>query len=107
MLQKDIAIGGEYLTRVSGALVRVRVLRVDDRPDWLSGRAQTRYVVARVDTGKALDKHRHASALHKPVLDPFEAETIRAFRTGVLPKPDAEARLLSYYFVRTINGATP
>lgn len=68
MRTDDVKIGGEYLTRVSGDLVRVRVVR-----ETLVGRPPRRrraFVVRRVetdlDTGNTLPKPRTAAAL-RPV----------------------------------------
>jgi hypothetical protein len=55
--QDDVKIGGEYLTRVGQALVRVEVLNSADR----SGRK--RYCCRRVDNKQILPKYRTAAAL--------------------------------------------
>lgn len=49
MKQAEIEVGGEYLTRISGALVRVKVLAELDRSDVRAGvvRKKTRFSNAR------------------------------------------------------------
>ena len=56
----DVEIGNAYLTRVSGALVKVVVTQ---RVEPTSFSKTARFHVRREDDGKALDKSRTASAL--------------------------------------------
>lgn len=58
MKQADVFVGGRYVTRVSGALVVVTVVRAT--VDYWSKR--TAFVV-RTDEGRELPKPRHAQAL--------------------------------------------
>lgn len=62
----DIKVGEVYYTRISGEMVRVRVVRIVEKEvgRWGSGKYQRRAVVKRIDNGKELPKVRAASALH-------------------------------------------
>lgn len=72
MKQKDVKIGGEYLTKVSGARVKVRV----KHEITAAGRAgKMAYRLVRVDTGAELPKARTASALH-PIPEPKAVRTV-------------------------------
>lgn len=105
MLQKEIEVGGEYLTRVSGALVRVRVLHAVERESW-SARQQTltRFKVARVDNGETLPKVRTASALHRPAYDRDEIDLIRAVKSAPgYQKGDASNALIAFRFINAVN----
>lgn len=84
----DVKIGETYLTKVSGAPVRVVVVqRVE--PTVFSKMA--RFRVRRVDNGRVLDKSRAASALRPlPVQDPVVAALIAGAKAA--RQLDAEGR---------------
>lgn len=67
MRKDQIAIGGTYLTRVSGELVRVRVQGLSARYSWGregQHRESDGFRCVRVDNGQPLPKVRTAAALH-------------------------------------------
>lgn len=71
MLQKNVVIGGEYLTYIGKELRRVRVDREVKRTSWghRSGDRQvTRFICTELRTGKQLPKPRSSSSL-RPVND--------------------------------------
>lgn len=112
MKQAEIEVGGEYLTRISGALVRVRVVAQVIRGSRFAGSLHSqgpqlkRFVVARVDTGATLPKVRPASALHKPALDPFEASLRRELKADPTRKPELQAQWIVYRFLKAIGCPT-
>lgn len=61
MKAKDIKVGGEYFTYVSGERVLVRVVYDRKKPPYLH---RGRYQVERVDNNKLLTKWRSPQALH-------------------------------------------
>lgn len=61
MKAKDIKVGGEYYTYVSGQRILVRVVRDRGRPGPYQ---RGRYQVERVDNNKLLTKWRSSQALH-------------------------------------------
>jgi hypothetical protein len=74
MLQAEIKVGGTYRTRISGALVRVVVVRAVESTERCYGatsmlspqyRRKVRFEIRREDTGVILPKHRSAGALHE------------------------------------------
>lgn len=73
MKKKDVKVGGEYLTNVSGSLVRVRVIRAVPPRLKFGGGVQcgesgpSRFRVARVDNGTELPKPRTAAGLYPVV----------------------------------------
>lgn len=77
----DVKIGETYITKVSGALVKVAVVeRIE--PDGRRNK-QARFRVRRVDNGKALDKSRAASALRPlPARDPIAEKLITSMRAA-------------------------
>lgn len=76
MLQKDVKKGLVYVTKVAQERVRVIVIGIDGRDNWLTHRAQTRFICRRLDckgpNGGLLPKHRSAAAL-EPVTPTFIA----------------------------------
>ena len=89
----DVKIGETYLTKVSGALVRVvAVQRIEPDGRW---NKQARFRVRRVDNGRTLDKSRTASAL-RPLPAPLLAPdpTTERLRAGAQSARalDAEGR---------------
>jgi hypothetical protein len=60
MKQVDVKIGEVVLAKIGVAFVRVRVLSTIN----YGSDTRTRFVVARLDTGKTLPKARTAAALH-------------------------------------------
>ena len=64
MLLKDVKIGREYYTRISGELVLVEVVRQQTTTS-RTGRVSTKFVVMRGDNKKVLPKARAAAALHR------------------------------------------
>ncbi len=62
MKQADVKIGGHYLTRCSGALVSVEVLREAETLGRYPGTRRMGYTTRRLDTGRTLTQ-RSAAAL--------------------------------------------
>ena len=64
VLIKDVEVGQQVWTKVSGERVAVEVVRVVRKVLFPSSRVQRRVIVKRLDTGNILPKPRPASALH-------------------------------------------
>lgn len=65
MKQADIVIGNEYLTEVSGAKVKVKVIsRVEPGETGAYYKKRVSFRVVRSDNGKVLEKTRDPAALH-------------------------------------------
>jgi hypothetical protein len=65
--QKDVVVGGEYVTKVGERRVRVKVVATREAPG-----KPTRFLVRRVEEQKLLPKGRTAAALY-PVVEPLPA----------------------------------
>lgn len=95
MKQDDVEVGGEYLTTVGEALVRVTVIAVVDGA--YAGK-RTRFRVKRMDNGNVLPKARTAAALSKPA---FKKEELDLFAS--LPPSEKPTALYVYRFLRAVG----
>lgn len=113
MLQKEIVVGNEYLTRIGGQLARVVVLAAVERGSRAGyGAADgpktlTRFRIARVVDGapaEPLPKVRTAAALHRPQFTRGEIEVIRAAKNAPGAQPgDANNALCAYRFLLAVG----
>lgn len=97
MKQKDVKIGGEYLTKVSGARVKVRVTDKRTVPRRsltfslrsFAGESRTVFAVERSDNGRTISP-RSAASLH-PIPEQRAADAATAKYAEKLRKADEDS----------------
>ena len=104
MLQSEIEVGGEYITKIGGQKTRVRVTAKTERGSFRDPlKKLIRFRIQRCDNGQSLPKLRTAAALHKPGFTREHLEAIDVLKRAGLSGDALNEAFRVFRFLRAVG----